>query len=353
MRFNFKFIALLILSCSTHFLSAQYEDLQKDKNITWIAEFSNDHNFSLNTSSKEGKIKLIKFTGDASSFSDHNTSSWVTSWIFNKAQEGKYQCFNDSELTQSLYENELIALISNKDTVVTFNPDTYEEMIQIVKTDLSPKDIHGLRVKQVIYYHQKSKSLNTRVVAVAPLVLSKAARELGIKPKKDQLLPLFWIKMDGKLPKKFKKKSSDINWAALVFSKTNPIDLDAIKTVKISNGFDIKNQIYQQAVNFEKPIVSSYDGKEKIKPTELKAIFTRRDTVVSISPQTYQEEVKINETKITSKEISNIRLVQEWYFDGKRNQLMNRVKAINPIIKRTVKGRKYKIWKPLFMIKYD
>lgn len=353
MRINFKFIALIILGCSSHFLSAQYEDLEKDKKITWIAEFSNDHNFSLNSSDKEEKIKLIKFEGDASDFSDHNTSSWVTSWIFNKAQEGKYQCFNDSELTRSLYKNELTALISSKDTVVTYSPDTYEEMIQIVKTDLSPKNIHGLRVKQVIYYNQKSKNLNTRVIAVAPLVLSKAARELGLKPKKDQLLPLFWVKMDGELPKKFKLKSSDINWAALVFSKTNPIDLDAVKTVKINSGFDIKNQIYQQAVNFEKPIVNSYDGKMKITPTELKSIFNRRDTTVSISPQTYQEEVKITETKITSKEISNIRLVQEWYFDSKRNLLMNRVKAINPIIKQTVKGRKYQIWKPLYFIKYD
>ena len=155
---------------------------------------------------------------------------------------------------------------------------------------------------------------------MAPLVLSKASRDLNVKQKRDQLLPLFWVKMDGKLPKKFKVKSSDINWAALVFAKTNSVDLNAIKTVKISNGFDIKNQIYQQAVNFEKPIVNSYDGNVKITPTELKSIFTSRDTVVSMSPETYQEEVKIIENKITSEEISNIRLVQEWYFDSKRNQ---------------------------------
>lgn len=353
MRINFKFTAIIILSLCSQFLSAQYEDLQKDKNITWIAEFSSDHSFSLNNTPKDEKIKLIKFAGEGSNFSDNNTSSWITNWIFEKAKAGKYECFNDSELTQSLYQNELIGLISNKDTVVTFNPDTYEEMIQIIQVDISPKDIHGLRVKQIIYYNKKSKNLDTRVVAAAPLVFSKASRDLNVKQKKNQLLPLFWVKMDGELPKKFKVNSSDINWAALVFSKTNQVDLNAIKTMKISNGFDIKKEIYQQASNFEKTVFNNYEGQEKVTPIELKSIFTTRDTVVSISPQTYQEEVKIIENKITEKDISNIRLVQEWYFDGKRNRLMNRVKAINPIIKKTVKGRKYKVWKSLFMIKYD
>ncbi len=353
MRINFKFFAFIILSCSSHFLSAQYEDLQKNKNITWIAEFSNDHNFSLNTSPKESQIKLIKFEGDATNFSNNNTSSWVTSWIFDNAKAGEYNCFNDSELTQPLYKNELTGLISNTDTVVTFNPDTYEEMIQIIKVELSPKDIHGLRVKQIIYYNQKSKNLNTRVVAVAPLIKSKAARGLNVKQKKSQLLPLFWVKMDGKLSKKFKVKSSDINWATLVFPKTNSVDLDAVKTIKITNGFDIKNQIYIQAINFEKSIVSNYDGNVKLTPQELKSSFTNRDTIVKISPQTYQEEVNIIENKITSEDISNIRLVQEWYFDKKRNQLMNRVKAINPIIKKTNKKGKFKNWKSLFFIKYE
>lgn len=353
MRFTFKFFALVILSCCSHFLSAQHEDLHKDKNITWIAEFSNDISFSLNTSSVEGKVKLIKFEGDASNFEDGNTSNWVTSWIFNNVKAGEYNCFKDSGLTQLLTKNELSGLISKLDTIVTFSSDTYEEMIQIVKNDLSVNDIHGLRVNQIIYYDQKRKDLNTRVVAVAPLVISQAARELNIKPKRSQLFPLLWMKMDGKLPKKFKIKSSDINWAALVYSKTNAVDLNSIKTVKTMNGFDIKNRLYQQAFEFEKPIINSFDGKIKLTKEELNSMLTSVDTTATFSPDTYEETIQITEKKIKPEEINKIRLVQEWYYDKKRNRLMNQLKAVRPIIKVTGKKGNLKYWKPLYYIKYD
>jgi hypothetical protein len=357
MTFNFnsllKIFILLILSGSSHFLSAQYEDLQKDENITWIAEFSNDHSFALNTSSVEAKIKLLKFEADAADFSDENSSSWVTTWIYNYAKTGRDNCYKNKDLTQPISKKELTGLISNSDTIVSFDSDTYEEMIQITKDDLSVKDIHGLRVNQIIFYDQKRKSLNTRIIAVAPLAFNQASRNLNLKQKKDQLAPLFWIKMDGKLPKKFKVTSSDINWAALVFSKTNSIDLNSIKTVKIMNGFDIKNRIYQQAFEFEKPIVNSFDGKVKLTKEELNSIYTSRDTVVTFSPDTYEQVVQITENKISAEEISNIKLTQEWYYDGKRNRLMNQVKTICPIKKVTDKKGKLKYWIPLYFIKYE
>jgi hypothetical protein len=180
---------------------------------------------------------------------------------------------------------------------------------------------------------------------------SKANRYLNVKQSK--FTSLFWIKIDVKFPKKFKIKSFEINWATLVFSKTNSIDLNSIKTVKITEEFELENKIYQQAFEFEKPIVTSYEGGVKLNLEELNSICASIDTVVILNPDTYEQEVRITENKIKPEEISNLKLVQEWYYDKKRNRLMNQVKAICPIIKMTDKKGNLKYWKSLYFIKYE
>ncbi len=346
----FPVIILLFYALS---VSAQYDDLQKDKNITWMAEFFHDHSFALNKSSSNDLIKLIKFEGDASNFSNNNTSNWVVNWIHSGIKSNEFDFFKDANLSKALTAEEVDGLVAKIDTVTTFNTDTYQEMIQIIKVELSSNDIQGLRVKQIIYYDQKQKNFNTRVVAIAPLVMEAAWKNEKSKSSTNSDYPLLWIKMDGKLPKKFKVKSSEINWAALVFSSKNPINLNEVKEVKISDGFDVKNRIYQQAIDFEKPITLSFDGNEKLTREELNSIYTSKDTVITFSPDTYEEMVKIVENEIKPEDISNIRIVQEWYFDQEKNRLMNQLKAICLMTNVKDKRGKIKYWRSLYFIKYD
>lgn len=350
-----RFILILILSFSSQFLMGQYEDLQKDKNIIWVAEFFNDYSFSLMDSEREHLVKLIKFKGDASNLVDANHSRWIVEWIFNNAIDGHYDCYKDSGLTQPLSGKDLNGLITTSDTIVTFNPDTYEEMIQVVKNEIYTQQINSLRVNQVIYYDKKKKNFNTRIISVAPLLLDEKVLKKRSKKKKNKkiLKPLFWIKMDGKLPKKFKVKSSNINWAALVLSKGNPIELNSIKTVKTNYGFDAKKRLYEQAFKFEKPVTIDYNSKEELKSEKLKWMYSRTDTVITFNPDTYEEQVSIVRHDVKPDEVSNIRLVQEWYFDKKSKRLMNRLKAISPMLKANDDNGKFRFWKRLYFIKYE
>ena len=349
-----KFLLILFfLFGSTLSIFAQYEDLERDKNIIWIAEFSNDYTFSLNDAQTENTVKLIKFKGDPSNFIDAYSSSWIIDWIFYNAIDDHYDCYKDKGITQPLSAKDINDLIAVTDTIITFNPDTYEEMVQIVRNQISLNNINGLRVNQVIYYDKKKENFNTRIISVAPLLLKE--KVISIKPRKviKNFRPLFWIKMDGTLPRKFKIKSSSIDWAALVLSKKNPIDLNSIKTVKTNYGFDIKKRLYEQAFKFEKSITRSYKPSDKLKMEDLKRMYTSIDTVITFDPDTYEEQVRVVRKDLKLEEVSNIRLVQEWYYDKKRKRLMNRLKAICPIVEAKDDNGKFRFWKPLYYIKYD
>lgn len=349
----FKLLFLIFLSSNSHFVLAQYVDLQKNKNISWIAEFSNDYSFSLNASEKEEQIKLTKFNGDASNFSNANHSNWLVNWIFNYAKEGQYNVYKDANFTQPISTTEMKELITYRDTVVTFNADTYMEMVNYIEAQYSPKDLGGLRVKQVIFYDKKRNVFDTRVISVAPLLVRTIRATQKSKKEKKIITPLFWIKMDGKLPKKFKSNSSAINWSALVFSKKNPVDLNSINNVKTETGFDVKKRLYEQAVNFEKPILRTFNDRDKLNAEDLNSIYTTVDTVVTYSTATYEQVTKLIEKELQSDDIFKLRLVQEWYFDKERKTLMNRLKAICPMIDAKAGERAYTVLRPLYFIKYD
>lgn len=348
-----KILFVILLLSITQFVSAQYEDLQKNKNISWIAEFSNDYSFSLNASNRDELVKLTKFSGDASNFSNTNQNNWLVDWMLNNAKDGRYNCYSDAALTQSLSIEEIKNIVTYRDTVVSIDTKTYTEKISIIEAEYTAKELAGLKVNQVIFYNKKRNRFNTRVVSVAPILVKKIKASRKSKKKKKIVTPLFWMKMDGKLPKKFKVNSSDVNWAALVFSKNESMDLNSIKVIKNNSGFDVKNRLYEQAVKFEKPILRSYDDNDKLNTEDLKSIYTVVDTVVTFSPDTYEEVTKFVKKELKAEDIFKIRLVQEWYFDRKRKVLMNRLKAINPMIDAKAGERNYTVLRPLYFIKYD
>ena len=76
------------------------------------------------------------------------------------------------------------------DTVVTFDPETFEETIAIIKTEVNfdAEHITSFRVIQNFYFDTQTNSFQTRILAVAPL--RKAFDEQG---NFKYQFPIFWI----------------------------------------------------------------------------------------------------------------------------------------------------------------
>ncbi len=101
----------------------------------------------------------------------------------------KAYAINDmDDFSQELTKDEAAAMVSEVDTFVSFDPETYEETIEVAYNDLNPEDIKRFRIKEIWFFDEETSTLQVRILGIAPL-----------KEEYDDMgnflyeLPMFWI----------------------------------------------------------------------------------------------------------------------------------------------------------------
>ena len=103
-------------------------------------------------------------------------------------QDGAITAFSDESFKMVMTKDDIDQKMSNVDTLIDLNPDTYEEVIKIVRNDINWEKIEQFRVKEVWYFDKQRSVMDVRILGVAPLYASDKDKENGLTP-----YPLFWI----------------------------------------------------------------------------------------------------------------------------------------------------------------
>jgi len=104
-------------------------------------------------------------------------------------ENGDITVFEDEKFQTSLTPEQVEAKLNRVDTVTVFDYDTYEEKIEIAKSEVNWEEVNRFRVKEMWFFDEESSRMKVRI--------------LGIAPEKDYFddvteefkysLPLFWI----------------------------------------------------------------------------------------------------------------------------------------------------------------
>ena len=94
----------------------------------------------------------------------------------------------DDKFSSSLQANEVASMGATVDTVITFDPETYEEQIQVVRNELNPEDVKRFRIKEVWFFDEQTSTLQVRVLGIAPLIDVKDENG-NFRYEK----PMFWV----------------------------------------------------------------------------------------------------------------------------------------------------------------
>lgn len=286
-----------------------------DPDIVWAAEIEQDWVLdvpSLETEWDSGltTIKLLR--------TEENKPYWnnpfLAELIYQAVAQGRLPVFTDPLCRVPLrWEN----VYPRLDTVVTFDPETYEEKLAVVKQDPDPyHDFRAWRLRQVLCYHKKSATWSTRVEAIAPLLILRSAQGDSVG-----LRPLFWFKPEDKRPK---LRSNDIVWAKSTKTRQlkTLVPIDPVKPVKINDGYrnPVPHLIQEIANNPKTPVYDSWEQRP-LRPEERSRILSRTDTIVTFDPETYEEKVKVVHNELDLSHIHQLRLYQTWYWDERRRRL--------------------------------
>ncbi len=77
---------------------------------------------------------------------------------------------DDDKFTKRLSTDDVLAMMAKTDTVVTFDPETYEERIQVVRNDINWADVKRFRLKEIWFFDKETSTLQVRILGIAPLI---------------------------------------------------------------------------------------------------------------------------------------------------------------------------------------
>ncbi len=184
-------------------------------------------------------------------------------------ENGDITVFEDEKFTTALTPEEVEKSLNRVDTSVIFDYDTYEEKVQVVKSEISWEDINRFRVKEIWFFDEESSRLRVRILGIAPErdVYDDETQEFKYS------LPLFWIyypEARNLLSKhRIFNENNDMapsTWAALfesrffssvIYKSSNVLDLrvkDMFDASKENSNIDIlleSKKIKAELFNFE------------------------------------------------------------------------------------------------------
>lgn len=77
---------------------------------------------------------------------------------------------DDDKFTKRLSTDDVLSMLSKADTIVTFDPETYEEKVQIVRNDINWMDVKRFRIKEVWFFDKETSTMQVRILGIAPLI---------------------------------------------------------------------------------------------------------------------------------------------------------------------------------------
>ena len=201
--------------------------------------------------------------------------------------------------------------------------------MEVYKNELDPHSIHTCITKQIIFYNEKYGNYGTSLIAIAPLLINYD--EYGNPVNK---MPFGWVKMSDVFKSRIDATASNVTWAASINTSVSPLDLSQLRVVK--GGHDFRKHLYGEGLQSEYKLENGSKGFNSgiyLSSNEVKSMYNGMlDTVIIFDPTTYEDKMHVVKNSVDASDLNSYRLVQEWYFIPGKQLLVNRLKAIAPLV---------------------
>ncbi|HNM25843.1 MAG TPA: hypothetical protein PKL15_10450 [Saprospiraceae bacterium] len=253
--------------------------------------------------------------------------------LLDLAQRPDQAVFEDPQLQHRLSMDEVLSKVSRLDTVITFDPETFEDPVRVNRSFLMPGECAQIHARQLLYYREKTAEFGLQTLALG------LARNDGTV--------LFWFQAPAPAQPAPDVTDPSVVWGRRVGLQNVLIELGDMKTLKqTANPFP---QVFLDRV-MKDPQIDIFDGKNWSTPArgdDRDNLCYATDTIVTFNPETYEEHVQILRMEFNA---TNIRLgvVQDWYWDDRRERLIIKPLAVCPIIHQMDADGNYLFSRPIF-----
>lgn len=92
--------------------------------------------------------------------------------LLKAAKSGNITAYNmaDDEFKTPFTPEETQNMGNSVDTIISFNPEDYSEVVNVVVNELNPNDVKQFRLKEVYFFDEERSDLDVRILGIAPIV---------------------------------------------------------------------------------------------------------------------------------------------------------------------------------------
>lgn len=341
------FAILFFFSPLSH---AQYKELLKNDQITWVAEFEMDMSFDSDQSSDGIFDVTLKKYVRKNNFDAIENGDWIPQYLFDHILKGEVLSFETAGLINPYRIDELYKIASTVDTVITFDPNTGIEQKQMVKNEINVMDIVSCRTKQIIYLEERTNRLQTQLIAIAPLIQMRDEHGMSTFKK-----PMAWIRIEDIFGEKIDENSPLVSWAASISNRKLPLDFSQLTVVK--GNLDFRKYLTDETLYRDFEIIgteSGYDSDDLMTQEEFENVYgVHVDTVITFDPTTYEEIIQVVKHDYAISETNHCRLAQDWYYLPEKRLIINRLRAVAPLYEQKDEEGNFLFFQPMYHIRFS
>ena len=309
--------------------TAPYADLLTNADITWVAEYTSD--FTLqpqvyggygfeSTINEVSVMQLSDAPPDNGLFARQRLEAYFSRKIMGDIRKGVFSFYEDELLETPLSLEKALERMVRLDTVVTFDPEMYEEKVNISVNNIDEDDVATFRFRQVFFFNKQDRTFGSRLLAFAPLIA-----RFNIEGDPAEPRVLFWLKVE--VPKNATRVvPADVTYACETKMRGNAPLLGDFRLKK--GRLDFLQYVANEVAQPSHPVLDP--NFQPIGPASLQEFVIRPDTVVDYQAYSGSEEpVKIIQRNVIA-HIVSVSFVQHWFYDDRKRLFFNRVVAMAP-----------------------
>ncbi len=81
-------------------------------------------------------------------------------------ESGDITAFKDEEFKEPMTIDELNSVVNSLDTIVDYDPETYEEKIEVIQSIINWEDVKRFRVKEIWYFDEEASRMDVRILGI-------------------------------------------------------------------------------------------------------------------------------------------------------------------------------------------
>jgi hypothetical protein len=262
-------------------------------------------------------VAVLKLATDDNSLRDGIDYS-LNGMLWEMAKTKQWDIFADPELTKHLVFEDILRSMSQPDTTITFDPNTYEEKIRI-SYDSRPLPFEAPRVKvrQILLYHNTTARFEVQTIAIAPCW------------NDDRVA--FWLKVPTAPPNPPRPFGAhkNVSWAMRYTTEDTSPAKGHWTEIKNTTG-DVLERFVDRIRN--DTTVHLYDQNEAlVLPRSRPCLFSCSDSVTVFDPQTWIEHNQVVQSGLEFEQFEELQLIEEWCWLEDQHRLCTRLVAVAPL----------------------